>query len=130
MQRTSAHKISSQKSYFNLRLDIKHVPIPNIQQSSVKIVYYSTCSSDMYTRIENTVFPKSAFQLCFLQKKSNVITTASQSSSNFQLSIEKQNQSRGSEWGSVFSVICPYFLVFTVKLAIFLMFIVLKKNTV
>ena len=26
---------------------------------------------------------------------------------------------RGSEWGLVFSVICPYFLVFTVKLAIF-----------
>ena len=37
---------------------------------------------------------------------------------------------RGSEWGSVFSVICPKFLVFTVKLAIFLMFIVLEKNTV
>ena len=50
----------------------------------------------MYTRIENTVFPKSAFQLCFLQKKSNVITTASQSSSTFQLSIEKQNQSNHS----------------------------------
>ena len=29
-----------------------------------------------------------------------------------------------------FSVICPYFLVFTVKLAIFLMFTVLEKNTV
>ena len=28
-----------------------------------------------------------------------------------------------------FSVICPYFLVFTVKLAIFLMFTVLEKNT-
>ena len=39
---------------------------------------------------------------------------------------------RGSEWGLVFSVnvICPSFLVFTVKLAIFLMFTVLKKNTV
>ena len=68
MQRTSAHKISSQKSYFNLRLDIKQVLIPNIQQSSVKIVHYSTCSSDMYTRIENTVFSKSVFQLCFLKK--------------------------------------------------------------
>ena len=36
----------------------------------------------------------------------------------------------GSEWGLVFSVICPSFLVFTVKLVIFLMFTVLKKNTV
>ena len=34
----------------------------------------------------------------------------------------------GSEWGLVFSVICPYFLVFTVKLAIFLMVIVLEKK--
>ena len=29
-----------------------------------------------------------------------------------------------------FSDLCPYFLVFTVKLAIFLMFTVLEKNTV
>ena len=36
----------------------------------------------------------------------------------------------GSECGLVFSVICPYFLVFIVKLAIFLMFTVLEKNTV
>ena len=98
MQRTSVHKISSQKSYFNLRLDIKQVIIPNKQQSSVKIVHYSTCSSDMYTRIENTVFSKSAFQLCFLQKKSIVIFTASQSSSTFQLSIENQNQSNHNYW--------------------------------
>ena len=37
---------------------------------------------------------------------------------------------RGSEWGLVFSVICPYLLVFTVKLTIFLMFTVLEKNIV
>ena len=34
---------------------------------------------------------------------------------------------RGSQWDLVFSVICPYFLVLTVKLAIFLMFTVLEK---
>ena len=88
MQRTSAHKISSQKSYFNLRLNIKRVLIPNIQQSSVKIVYYSTCSSDMYTGIENTVFSKSALQL-FPTKSGHYC----RSSSAFQLSIENQNQS-------------------------------------
>ena len=38
------------------------------------------------------------------------------------------SQLGGSEWGLVFSVICPYFLVFTVKLAIFLMVIVLEKK--
>ena len=35
-----------------------------------------------------------------------------------------------SEWGLVFSVICPYVLVFTVKLTFFLMFTVLEKNIV
>ena len=34
----------------------------------------------------------------------------------------------GSEWGLVLSVIYPYFLVFTVKLAIFLIFTVLEKK--
>ena len=42
----------------------------------------------------------------------------------------RRSHEGGSEWGLVFSVICPYFLVFTVKLAIFLMFIVPEKNTV
>ena len=37
---------------------------------------------------------------------------------------------RGSEWGVVFSVICPQFLVFAVKLANFLMFTVSEESTV
>jgi len=37
---------------------------------------------------------------------------------------------RGSEWGLVFSVICPQFLVFAVKLANILMFTVFGENTV
>ena len=37
---------------------------------------------------------------------------------------------RGYEWGLVFSVICPHFLVFAVIMAIFLMFTVSGKNTV
>ena len=37
---------------------------------------------------------------------------------------------RGSEWGVVFSVICPQFLVFAVKLANFLMFAVSEESTV
>ena len=37
---------------------------------------------------------------------------------------------KGSEWGVVFSVICPQFLVFAVKLANFLMFAVSEGSTV
>ena len=37
---------------------------------------------------------------------------------------------RGSEWGVVFSVICPQFLVFAVKLANFLMLTVSEESTV
>ena len=37
---------------------------------------------------------------------------------------------RGSEWGLVFSVICPQFLVFDVKLANILMFTVFRENAV
>ena len=36
----------------------------------------------------------------------------------------------GSEWGLVFSVICPQFLVFGVKLANILVFTVFVENTV
>ena len=36
----------------------------------------------------------------------------------------------GSEWSLVFSVICPQFLVFAVKLANTLMFTVFGENTV
>ena len=36
----------------------------------------------------------------------------------------------GSEWGLVFSVIRPQFLVFAVKLAYILMFTVFGENTV
>ena len=40
------------------------------------------------------------------------------------------NIHRGYEWGLVFSVICPHFLVFAVIMATFLMFTVSGKNTV
>ena len=41
-----------------------------------------------------------------------------------------ERDGRGSEWGLVFSVICPQFLVFPVKLANILMFTVFGENTV
>jgi len=44
--------------------------------------------------------------------------------------LEKQVVLGGSEWGLVFSVICPQFLVFAVKLANILMFTVFGENTV
>jgi len=37
---------------------------------------------------------------------------------------------RGSEWGLVFSVICPQFLMFAAKLANILMLTVFGENTV
>ena len=42
----------------------------------------------------------------------------------------KWTASGGSEWGLVFSVICPQFLVFAVNLANILVFTVFGENTV
>ena len=47
-----------------------------------------------------------------------------------QLKLITLNVLRGFEWGLVFGVICPLFLVFVVKLASFLMFTVCGENTV
>jgi len=46
------------------------------------------------------------------------------------LLAQKSMLIRGSECGLVFSVICPQFLVFAVKLANILMFTVFGENTV
>lgn len=47
-----------------------------------------------------------------------------------QLKLITLNVLRGFEWGLVFGVICPLFLVFVVKLASFLMFTVFGENTI
>jgi len=44
--------------------------------------------------------------------------------------MESSSQMEGLKWGLVFSVICPQFLVFAVKLANILMFTVFGENTV
>ena len=92
MQRTSAHKISSQKSYFNLPLNIEQVLIPNIQQSSVKnssllyLQFWYVLTEIKHCNLReriSTVFPIKKIQCDHY----------CQSSSTFQLSIENQNQS-------------------------------------
>ena len=90
MQRTSAHKISSQlqpPTKYRTSSYSKHTAKFGKNSSLLYLQFWY-----VHTDIKHRIL-KEGISTVFPTKKSNVITTASQSSSTFQLSIEKQNQS-------------------------------------